>query len=354
MNKPSLKVVRNETDGTAKILLYGIIGSYDYWSDEESYLTAKTFVRLLSSLEAKYNVIDVHIHSPGGDVWEGLAICNAIKASKKTINTHNDGIAMSMGACILACGKNRYAAKGSITMIHNASTISWGTSETLRQDADMLDTTDDVLAEYFADAMGKSIDEIKTSYFDHKDHFLTAKQCEELGLITISDDQAQDVPENVHNMKPHQVAALYQGQKTNPQNNNSDMSLIQFNNPFKGISALAKVPVKDVTDEQLKAVHDELEAEGIKGFTLVKTTDLAETVAESEKVKDLNLQVTNLEAEKTALTAKVTSLEKDLGKPAVEATAPIATKPDGTPAAVVVVEETFETSVDAEAKKYFS
>ncbi|RYD76893.1 MAG: Clp protease ClpP [Sphingobacteriales bacterium] len=354
MNKPSLKVVRNETDSTAKILLYGIIGSYDYWSDEESYLTAKTFVRLLSSLEAKYNVIDVHIHSPGGDVWEGLAICNAIKASKKTINTHNDGIAMSMGACILACGKNRYAAKGSITMIHNASTISWGTADTLRQDADMLDTTDDVLAEYFADAMGKTVAEIKTTYFDHKDHFLTAKQCEDLGLITISDDLAQDVPENVHNMQAHQVAALYRGQNTNPQNNNPDMSLIQFNNPFKGISALAKVAANEVTDDQLKAVHDELEAEGVKGFTMVKTVDLTETVTNSEKVPGLEKEVTDLKTAQTTdqqtitdLKLEVANLKKDLGKPAAEATAPTTTATDDTPAGDKVVDE-LETPTDRE------
>ena len=352
MKQPSLSVVRNEADSTAKILLYGVIG--DYWSDEP--LMATQFVRLLTSLEAKYDTINVHIHSPGGSVWEGLAICNAILSSKRTINTYNDGIAMSMGACILACGKNRFAAKGSITMIHNASTFSWGTSETLRQDATMLDTTDDVLAEYFADAMGQTVAQIKATYFDHKDHFLTAKEAEQLGLVTIIETDAEDVPENVHNMKLHQVAAFYK--PTNPQNNNSDMSL--FKNPFKGISALAKKASTEITDEQLENVQKELEAENVTGLTVVRTNDLQATDAAAEKVPGLEKQVKDLEASATTAQTTITNLQKEvkdlkakLDKPAEEAETPASDKADGTPADGKETEDSFETSFDREMKNAF-
>jgi len=346
MSKPQLRVVKNESQHKAEIFLYGIIG--DFWYSDDP-LTARAFQQQLSLL-SDYPEIHIHINSPGGDCLEGLAICNAIKSSKKIIHTYNDGICASMAATILCAGKDghRHAAKGSLTMFHSASTICWGNAEDMRNEAETLDKYDDVLAEIIADALGKTLEETKAMFFDGKDHWLTAKEAEAEGLVIIDDYASEDMPENPTSQKFSKVAAFY-SQKFN----NSDMSLFK-KAPFKNMSALAKKPVADITDENLKAVQDELLEEGIEGLSIVKTEDLNEAIAEAEKVEDLNKKVTDLETEKTTLTAKVASLEKDLGKkPAVEATAPVATKTDGTPAAVVV-EETFETSVDAEAKKYFS
>ncbi|RYZ75187.1 MAG: hypothetical protein EOP04_33650, partial [Proteobacteria bacterium] len=54
----------------------------------------------------------------------------------------------------------------------------------------------------------------------------------------VSDADAQDVPDNVQNMKTHQVAALYRGENSTPKNTNENMF---NNNKFKSLSALAKV-----------------------------------------------------------------------------------------------------------------
>lgn len=349
MKKPSLSVVRNETDLSASIFLYGIIG--DYWQEDP--LTASRFMKELTALESKYNTVNVHINSPGGDVWEGLAICNAIKASKKDIHTWNDGLAASMAATILVSAKdgNRHAAKGSITMIHCASTFTWGNSEDLRETANALDTHDDVLASFFADATGKTEDEVKALWFDYKDHYLTAQEAADYGLVKIESYESEKVPENIKNMSMQKVAALY-----NPQiavTNNDHM----FGNKFKNLSALAKVAAADITAAQLQAINDEIVAQEIQGVTLVLDTELetaANAVAQNTtltaQVTEKDQKITDLTAELDAQKAIVAEQTKKLGKPVEDAGAPPVTKTDTTPKDKKDDEPSYETSYDREMK----
>ena len=60
-------------DGTACILLYGAIGS---WDDAD--VRSGDIVRELMEIEGSYNKIDVRINSMGGEVYAGIAIFNAI------------------------------------------------------------------------------------------------------------------------------------------------------------------------------------------------------------------------------------------------------------------------------------
>jgi ATP-dependent Clp protease protease subunit len=348
MSKPSLRVVKNEAQQSADIFIYGIIG--DFWSD--SPVTARSFQQQLAAL-SDYPTIHVHINSPGGDVMEGLAICNTILASKKDIHTWNDGIAASMGAAILCSAEDgkRHAAKGSLTMLHSASTICWGNSEEMLETADMLSKFDDVLAEIIADAAGLTPEQAKTQWMDGDDHWFTAKEAEAAGLVTIEDYSAQELPENATAMKMDKVAAFY-----NPNSkitNTNNMGLLS--NKFKSISALGKTPAAERTAVQFKAVNDELEAEGITGATLIADADLAETIEQADKVPALETQVTDLNAEKSTLTQEVTDLKatvaaqaKELGKPAVDAKSPVTIATDSTGEKPVV--NAFETSFDKELK----
>ena len=347
MKKPSLLVVRNEAELSASIFLYGIIG--DYWQEDP--LTASRFMKELTALESKFNTVNVHINSPGGDVWEGLAICNAIKASKKDIHTWNDGLAASMAATILVSAKdgNRHAAKGSITMIHCASTFTWGNSEDLRETANALDTHDDVLASFFADATGKTEEDVKALWFDYKDHYLTAQEAADYGLVKIESYESEKVPENIKNMSMQKVAALY-----NPQiavTNNDHM----FGNKFKNLSALAKVAAAAITAEQLQAINDEIVAQEIQGVTLVLDSELetaANAVTQNEtltaQVTEKDGQITTLTNELNAQKAIVAEQAKKLGKPAADAGAPPIETPDPTPGDGKKVVENYRTSVDAE------
>lgn len=351
MSKRSLTVVQNEASNEATINLYGIIG--DYW--EEDPLTAVRFLRTLALLEAKFDKINVRINSPGGNVWEGLAICNAIRASKKEIHTWNDGIAASMGAVILVSAKegNRHAAKGSVTMVHSASTYAWGNAKDLREQAEALEVHDDALVSFFVDATSKTSQEIKAMWFDHSDHWLTAEQAAEQGLVSVEDYEIEQVPENVNNMSLQQVAALY---SPNIKISNSQKENM-FNNKFKALTALAKVAAGSVTAEQVQKINEEIEAEGIHDVTLVLDSELEKYQGFENRITDLEGEVSakdttisEKEDEIARLTNELAEANKKLKKPAAAAGAPgAAGKPDTQGEGKDDVND-YETSTDREAK----
>ncbi len=332
MKKPALRVVTIAAEQSAKIFLYGIIG--DYWSEDP--LTAQRFMRELNALEGKYSRVDVHINSPGGVVWEGLAICNAIKASRVDIHTYNDGLAASMAAAILCAPlniENRHAAKGSLTMIHNASTIAWGNSKEMLECSKMLDAHDDVLAGIFADASGKTIEAIKSEFMDYVDHWLTAEEAAAGGLVKIENYEADKMADNIQNLSIEKVAALYTGTPEdinpslidklknivndiiNPKNQTIDMK-------FPKIQALANLPAAEVTEELVNAAKTELAEVGIEGVSIVLDSEQVALIESAELATSLQEEVTSLGGQIISLSEQLAEANAKLNKPAEDSGAP--------------------------------
>ena len=70
-------------------------------------------------MDGKYDTLDLHINSPGGDVTQGYSIISVILTMKTPINVYIVGIAASMAAVIAICGKNVYMYDYSRLMIHD-------------------------------------------------------------------------------------------------------------------------------------------------------------------------------------------------------------------------------------------
>jgi len=353
MNKHPFKVVTNLATQTAVIYLYGIIG--DFW-DNENPITARVVQQLLYSV-SDYARVDIRLNGPGGDTLEAFPIANLIKSFsvKQDIHTYNDGICASAFIVLLLAVKreNRHGARGSMPMIHSASTGNWGNSASMRDSAEMLAKYDETLATFISDAVDIPVTDVVAKWFDGKDHWFTSAEAEAANLYTVEDYAAVPMPEKVENMRIDKVAAFY---KLTSNINNTDMGILYSN--FKTISALAKVAVAERTAEQFKAVNDELEAEGILGVSVVPEEDLKDTMAAAKKVPALEESVTALEAEKVTNLAKITALEKtvadqkkELKKPAEEVTNPVTDADDSTGEKPVVNE--FETSFDREMKNRF-
>ena len=83
--------------------------------------------------------INVHINSYGGEVSEGLAIYNLLKAFPHKVTTINDGFACSSASVVFMAGTERVMNKGSLLLIHNAWTYASGDSNALRKQADDLE-----------------------------------------------------------------------------------------------------------------------------------------------------------------------------------------------------------------------
>ncbi|WP_285055155.1 Clp protease ClpP [Pedobacter ginsengisoli] len=347
MNK--IFIVRNEGKRSADIFLYGIVG--DYWYSDSA-VNARN-LQYQMSLVSDFPIINIHLCGPGGDVHEGLLMVNIIKASKKEIHIWNDGICCSMMAIILMAAvkkERRHAAKASLTMFHKASTITWGNSGELREQADILDKHDDVLMDVICDATGMTMDEVKNKWFDGKDHWLTATEGAALGLFVIEEYDIQPIPENVQNQTLDKIAAFWapkNGNQTNPaQLNNENMALISIGNKLPKLTALGKVAVNDRTAELLVEANQELESEGIPGITLVYDADLQETITKADKVDGLEQKVSDLDTSVKEKDQKILDLQKvideqakKLGEPIVPATAPKTEKVDNTTGDLVTGKE---------------
>lgn len=210
-NKPFYEITNKSSETkSVDILIYGGIGQLD-WDTWELKNSAEKFVKDFKALEKDYDRINIRINSPGGSVYHGFPIFNAIASSKKDIHTYNDGLAASMGGVLLLAGKTVHTAKNGLLMIHNASTWMIGHARDLREEADILDKYDGIVAQHFADKSGKSVEDIKSKYLNYKDHFLTADEAKEEGFVDIIEDyESEDAPpENIANMAFGEVMNFY-------------------------------------------------------------------------------------------------------------------------------------------------
>lgn len=150
---PAIKA-SDENDNT--IGIYDPIG-YDYWDD--SGVTAKRISAALRSLDGADVV--VNINSPGGDVFEGLAIYNLLREYKGHVTVRVLGVAASAASFIAMAADEIQIARAGFFMIHNAWTGVLGNRNDLRETADFLEQIDDTIADIYHVRSGLSMDELK-------------------------------------------------------------------------------------------------------------------------------------------------------------------------------------------------
>lgn len=160
---------------TATILLYGDVG------DGEKVDSGRVVSELLA-LSSTYQHIAVRINSRGGDVFEGMAIYNALRQADGDVKIYVDGLAASIAAVIALCGKPLYMSPYAKLMLHNVSGGTYGNAEELRQVAAQMETLQGNLAEMIAKRCGMTADEVKTTYMDGADHWINAEDAVEMGL----------------------------------------------------------------------------------------------------------------------------------------------------------------------------
>lgn len=140
------------TDSRATVLIYDYIGY--------PFVQAEQFVRDLASITA--STIEVRINSPGGDVFEGIAIHNALKRHAATIEVYVDGIAASTASWVAMAGDSVcMAGANTYLMIHNPVSIAYGDAEEMRKRAELLDQFKDTIAQMYAERSGKPVNHFK-------------------------------------------------------------------------------------------------------------------------------------------------------------------------------------------------
>lgn len=142
----------------ATIQIFDQIGE-DWFSN--SGVTAKSFAETLQAVGP--GPLNVEINSPGGNVWDGLAIYNMLRGRQASVTTKVVGVAASIASIIALAGDTVEIADAALMMIHDPSGLAAGTSEDMRKMADALDQHAAILAGVYEKKTGKTASAIRAA-----------------------------------------------------------------------------------------------------------------------------------------------------------------------------------------------
>jgi ATP-dependent protease ClpP protease subunit len=151
-------------------------------------VSAQSFQRDLKAL-GDVTALEIHINSPGGDVFEGNTIHNMIKAHKAATKTVIiDGLAASIASIIAMAGDTIVMPKNSMMMIHDPNMVAWGRPEDLTKAAGTLSKVRDTLIATYADRTGLDAAEVASLMADET--WFTAQEAVDKGF---ADETAAEV-----------------------------------------------------------------------------------------------------------------------------------------------------------------
>ena len=152
-------------DGGAEVLIYDEIGAYG--------VSAKGFLAELGAL-ADDAPLDLRLNSPGGSVFDAVAIHNALARHAGTVTVWIDGIAASAASYVAMAGDEIVIPENAFVMIHDPSGLVVGTAADMRDMAGTLDKIAASMIRGYAARSGRPEDEIAAlmaaeTWFDAKD-----------------------------------------------------------------------------------------------------------------------------------------------------------------------------------------
>ena len=254
----------------SEILIYGAI---DGWEITPQYVMEK-----LSEIPKDQTPV-IRINSPGGSVFDGIAIYNLLKS--RGVKTIVDGVAASIASIIFLAGDEREMSEGSVLMIHNPWTFSGGDAEQLRKEADVLDSLKASLMDIYTSKTG--LEESELSALMDAETWFSAEEAIEKGFATSKTDQ-----------KASQVAKF---------------NLTRFKNyPNKGIEQpknevqVTEEEVQAKIDEAVAAVKEEMTAQFEKEKEQMKASFEEEKKAEEDRQDKIR---SNAIAEQAEIVAKL-------------------------------------------------
>jgi ATP-dependent Clp protease protease subunit len=157
----------------AEVAIYDEIGAYG--------VSAKGFLSELGALP-EGTPVDLRLNSPGGSVFDAVAIHNALKRHEGTVTVWIDGIAASAASYIAMAGDEIVMPENAFLMIHDPSGLVMGTAEDMRAMAGTLDKIAAGMTRGYAGRSGKTEDEIAALMA--AETWFSAAEALEAGLAT--------------------------------------------------------------------------------------------------------------------------------------------------------------------------
>lgn len=172
LDRPDWWEIKNQADEETELIIYDVIG----WPFND----ASELVRAVAGI--KSTTITVRINSPGGDVFDGMAIYNALASHPARVVTRIEGLAASIASVIAMAGREIQAYQNTFVMVHRAWALTVGNTDELRDAADLLDKIDSQLVDIYAARTKSGKKEIKQLMAETT--WMTAKEAKEKGFVT--------------------------------------------------------------------------------------------------------------------------------------------------------------------------
>lgn len=170
----SIQAAGEEGGKAIEVYIYGEIG---FWG-----VTSGDFIRDLKAVDDGVSEVLVHFDTVGGDLFDGIAIHNALRALGERCTGQIDGACFSAGS-VAVCGAHRVTmADNAMFMIHNPWTFMAGDSDELRKMADMMDKAfEGIVASYQHRALNIDDGELRRMIDDTT--WLTASEAKTHGFV---------------------------------------------------------------------------------------------------------------------------------------------------------------------------
>lgn len=144
--------VRALSSGDNAITMFDVIGE-DYWTGGG--ITAKSVAAQLRAIGDR--PVEVQINSPGGDMFEGIAIYNVLREHAQPITVKVMGMAASAASIIAMAGDTIEIGAASFLMIHNCWVVAIGNRHDMRETGEWLEPFDQAMAEVYAARSGQTV-----------------------------------------------------------------------------------------------------------------------------------------------------------------------------------------------------
>lgn len=195
--------IQDQENDIATVWIYDALG----WP----FISADEFAKDLDKIKA--DTILCRINSPGGNVFDGLAVMNSLKNHSAKVITRIEGLAASIASVVALAGDEVQINSGAMLMIHDPWIMTVGNEKELRHTADVLSQIGGNLRDIYCKKTG--IDEAEIESLMASESWFTASECKQRGFVdTVLDGSAEAIsnkfdlsmftnaPQNFHKEKP--------------------------------------------------------------------------------------------------------------------------------------------------------
>lgn len=199
-------------------------------------VNAQEFLREFRALKA--STVKVYVNSPGGSVFEALAIFNGMRATGKQIEVHVLGVAASAASYIAMAGDKVVMPANTMMFVHNPINGVYGNAEELRAAADVLDKIGASLLATYRKRFKGTEEALQKLFADES--YLTAAECLEYGFCDeVTEEIKAEAAFDVEQL-PEAVRALFQATRPTEPPTPTESPLMPAD--IERIAAECKVP----------------------------------------------------------------------------------------------------------------